>query len=811
MSKERARSARQADAGLHLEDWPRIQPPNLFDPDLEARIDLLIQGMPLARKIGQVVQADIPFVTPEDVAAYHLGSVLNGGNSSPGGRVRAAPEEWLALADDYWCASVGTDGMGIPAMWGTDAVHGHNNVVGATIFPHNVGLGAANDENLMERIGRATALEMRTTGMDWTFAPTLAVTRDDRWGRTYESYSESPDLVARLGAALIRGLQGDPETEEFLGPDHVLATAKHFLGDGGTVGGRDQGETEGDESTLRDIHAPGYVSAIAAGAQTVMASFSSWQGHKMHGFGEALTNLLKEHWAFDGLVVGDWNGHGQLPGCTETDCPDALLAGLDLYMAPDSWKGLIETLTRQVEEGIIPMSRLDDAVRRILRVKGRLGLLDSPRPSQRRHAGAFELLGCEAHAALADEAVQKSAVLLKNYDGLLPLKPGLNVLVVGEAADDLSIACGGWSLCWQGGGLEKADYPHAETLLDGIRRIVGQGGGRVQFSPDGSYSGKPDVAIVAFGEAPYAEFRGDLDTLDYCPGEAREAVRMRALKEAGVPVVAVFYSGRPLWVNPELNASDAFVAAFLPGTRAGALADQIFCDTMGAPLHDFTGRLSFSWPQDPDQYGLNAGDPDYAPLFPLGFGLSLADRCTLETLHECGLKAAADRLRIFEQGGLVGSWALSLEGDAGSADWGAGRRQSVPGAPVLAVLTDHGRQENALLLEWREAGPAVFHHEPLDMQREANGDIHLRISFAADQAMASDLSVALLSAAGVTPIIGDAFRLSSVEGDLHRIDISLKKAPSLGADLSAFTGLQLSSARQGRIVLVGIVFEMITV
>jgi len=779
-------------ARLHPQDWPAAKPPIVLDPAIEARIDALLEGMTLAQKIGQVVQGDMPCVTPEDVAQYHLGTLFNGGNSSPGNRVRAAPAEWLAYADACWEAAVGPDGTGIPTIWGTDAVHGHNDVVGATIFPHNVGLGAANDESLMERIGRATALEMRATGIDWTFAPTLAVVRDDRWGRSYESYSEAPEVVARLGAALIRGLQGDPSSEDFLGPDHVLATAKHFLGDGGTAGGRDQGDTEGDEAILRDIHAPGYVSAIEAGVQTVMASFSSWQGQKMHGFADVLTGVLKERWAFDGFLVGDWNGHGQLPGCTETDCPDALLAGLDLYMAPDGWKTLIGNLTRQVEDGTIPMERLDDAVRRILRVKFRAGVMDAPRPGLRKHGGDFDLLGCEAHAALADEAVRKSSVLLKNEGGLLPLEPGLRVLVTGDAADDIGIPCGGWTLSWQGGNLTRADYPHAETLLDGIKRIVGQGGGVVDHSPDGQFSEQPDVAIIAFGEAPYAEFRGDLDTLDFCPGTEREAERMRRLTEAGIPVVAVFYSGRPLWVNPELNAADAFVAGFLPGTRAGALADLLFADATGQPLHDFTGRLAFSWPRDPDQYRLNAGETPYDPLFPLGYGLSLADRRHWEMLHETGLMAAADRLKVFDQGGLIGGWSLEL----------------APEGAVTATPADHGRQENALALHFASAGAATFRHSPMDMTRECNGDIHLRLFFAASEAAARSVVVSFLSGAGETVMAG-GLSLSE-EADGYRLDVSLKRAPGLGADMTRFEGVRVSCPFESDLVLIRVVFEMIT-
>ncbi|MEZ5954675.1 MAG: glycoside hydrolase family 3 N-terminal domain-containing protein [Hyphomonas sp.] len=764
--------------------------------------------MTLAQKVGQVVQADIASVTPEEVQAYHLGSVLNGGNSAPDGRMQAAPEEWLKLADAFWNASMAPGGAGIPCMWGTDAVHGNNNVVGATIFPHNVGLGATGDEDLIERIGRATALEMRATGMDWTFAPTLAVTRDDRWGRAYESYSEDAEIVARLGAALVRGLQGTAGTRSFLDADHVIATAKHFLGDGGTLDGRDQGETSASEQQMRDIHAAGYVKAIEAGVQGMMASFSSWQGQRMHGRQDLLTDLLKTHWKFDGMVVGDWNGHGQLPGCSETDCPDAMRAGLDMYMAPDSWKPLIGNLTAQVEAGIIPAARLDDAVRRILRVKIRAGMLEAPCPSERPHGGEFALLGCTAHVRLADEAVRKSAVLLKNAGGVVPMRPDCKVLVVGPGADDLGMACGGWSQSWQGGGLQKADYPYAETLLEGVRRIVGQAGGVVEYSQDGAFSEKPDVAIVVFGEEPYAEFRGDLDTLDFCPGVERQAKQLRALREAGIAVVSVFYSGRPLWVNPELNASDAFVAAFLPGSRAGALAELLFADAGGQVVHDFCGRLSFSWPRDADQYVLNANDPDYAPLFPIGFGLAAGNVCELGVLHEESRAVAADRLTVFDQGRLIGQWVLNLSDSGGVERWDHGAHSSPEGI-VRVHPVDHGRQENAIAVEWEGVGEVAFLHEPLDLERESNADFYLRIFFAAEAGTASRMQVSVLSPGQEVRFDRQPRKLDG-ELDEYCFDVSLKRAAAQGADVSQVQGVTLTLPVPGSIVLTRISFETIT-
>ncbi|MEZ5998136.1 MAG: glycoside hydrolase family 3 N-terminal domain-containing protein [Hyphomonas sp.] len=798
----------ETDEELDFTSWPAPARPLAADSLLESRIDEILAGMTLAQKVGQVVQADIASVTPEDVQAYHLGAVLNGGNSAPGGRMRAPPERWLALADAFWEASVAPGGCGVPCMWGTDAVHGNNNVVGATIFPHNVGLGAADDEDLLERIGRATAIEMRAAGMDWTFAPTLAVTRDDRWGRAYESYSEDPVVVASLGAALVRGLQGVPGSDDFLGADHVIATAKHFLGDGGTRDGRDQGDTIATEEELRDIHAVGYLAAIEAGVQSVMASFSSWQGQRMHGREDMLTGLLKTHWKYDGMVVGDWNGHGQLPGCSETDCPDALIAGLDMYMAPDSWKALIGNLIRQVEDGTVPAARLDDAVRRVLRVKARAGLLDASRPSGRPHGGDFYLLGCDSHVRLANEAVRKSAVLLKNAGGLLPLSPGARVLVLGKAADDLGMACGGWSQSWQGGGLAKEDYPHAETLLDGIRRIVGQAGGTVVFSPDGTFAEKPDVAIAIYGEEPYAEFRGDLDTLDFCPGADRQADQLRALRDACVPLVSVFYSGRPLWVNPELNASMAFVAAFLPGTRAGALADILFSDGLGHSPHDFTGRLAFSWPRDADQYVLNPHDPDYEPLFPLGFGLSLKDACDLGELHERSTAVAADKLSVFDQGGLIGGWTLHLSDHGGSVEWSR-RTIEPPGGSLSVQPVDHGRQENAICIDWNNGGAVIFLHEPLDLERESNAEFYLRLFLAADADTAARLKISLITEGGEVSVPG-APVVCEAGTDERRIDFFLKQASVLGGDLSAVTGIRLELDGRGSVILTRIAFETVT-
>ena len=410
---ERASIALDGEGMIHPEIWPKLEPLPL-DPVIETRIDAIMAQMTVEQKVGQIIQADSSAVTPEEVKHYRLGSVLSGGNSAPGPLPYAKAEEWLELADAYWDASTDPEGVevAIPIIWGIDAVHGHANLLGATIFPHNVGLGAANDPDLVERIMRATAEELIVSGHDWTFAPTLAVPRDDRWGRGYEGFSENPDIVAAYSDRIVEGLQGEFGTDEFLSSGRILSSAKHFLADGGTDAGRDQGDSSISEAELRDVHGRGYLPAIGAGVQTVMISFSSWQGIKMTANKPLITDVLKGRMGFNGFVVSDWNAHGQIPGCSNTDCPEALDAGLDMFMAPDSWKGLYESTLGHVKSGRVPMSRLDDAVRRILRVKLNYGLFEKGPPSSRAGAGVTQILSGEEHAALAREAVRKSLVLL---------------------------------------------------------------------------------------------------------------------------------------------------------------------------------------------------------------------------------------------------------------------------------------------------------------------------------------------------------------------------------------------------------------
>jgi beta-glucosidase len=627
-------------AVVHPQRWPKLNPAVPRDARLEARIDQWLARLTPEQKVGQLIQADIGSITPDDLRHYPLGSILNGGNSSPRDDKLAAPSEWLALADRFYDSST-AGAAGIPALWGTDAVHGHNNIPGATIFPHNLGLGAARDPELIRRIGEVTALEVRVTGLDWAFSPTVAVARDARWGRTYESYSENPQLVREYAAAMVLGLQGAPGSAQFLDAAHVLATPKHFLGDGGTTSGRDEGDNAASERELRDLDAPGYEAALAAGAQTIMVSYSSWHGLKMHGNRALLTDVLKGRFGFEGLLVGDWNGHAQLPGCTPASCAPAINAGLDVLMAPDGWRDLAANLRSQVRSGEIPAARLDDAVRRVLRVKLRARLDTEGRPSSRPFAGHYELLGAPEHRAVARQAVRESLVLLKNRNHLLPLSPHLQVLVAGDAADSIARQSGGWTIDWQGTEPNQ-DFPHAETIYAGIARCVTAAGGTATLAPAGEFTTRPDVAIVVFGEHPYAESAGDLPTLEYSPGDKHDLALLRALHRQGVPVVAVFVSGRPLWVNAELNAADSFVAAWLPGAEGGGVADVLFRSPAGTVRYDFRGRLPFSWPRSPRPPAVDHG-PGEPPLFSFGYGLSYRDEGNLPPLPESAAASAAAR------------------------------------------------------------------------------------------------------------------------------------------------------------------------
>lgn len=777
--------------------WPEVKWPLAEDPAIEKRIAGLLATMTVEEKVGQLVQGDIASLTPEDVRKYRLGSVLAGGNSDPGGKYDASPAQWLALADAYYAASMDTSGGGkaVPILFGIDAVHGQSNIVGATLFPHNIGLGAMRDPELMRRIGEVTAIETRATGMEWAFAPTVAVPQDDRWGRSYEGYSESPDVVASYAGAMVEGLQGKVGTPAFLDGRHVIASVKHFLGDGGTTNGKDQGDTVVDEATLARIHGAGYPPAIAAGAQTVMASFNSVNGEKMHGNRHLLTDVLKARMHFGGFVVGDWNGHGQVQGCTTTDCPATINAGLDMAMAPDSWKGFYESTLVAVKAGKIGQARLDEAVARILRVKLRLGLFEAGKPSARAVGGQFALLGAPEHRAVARQAVRESLVLLKNDAGLLPLSPKQRILVAGDGADSVGKQAGGWTLNWQGTGTTRKDFPNADTIYEGIAAQAKAAGGATELAVDGKYKARPDVAVVVFGEDPYAEFQGDLPNLSYKPGNDADLALIKQLKAEGIPVVAVFLSGRPLWMNREINAADAFVAAWLPGSEGAGIADVLLRKADGGVQHDFKGKLSFSWPRTATQYANNVGQKGYDPLFPFGFGLTYADKGDLAPLPEdsgiTGEQSASGT--YFAKGKPAIGLALQLS-SASQANMPA---TTVPVALADGSLklsaVDHKAQEDARRLQWSGSQAArwvLASATPIDVTRESNGDVQLQLALRRDSAVAAPVWLGVGCGEGCSGRVDLRKTLAALpQGQWKVVGVPLKCFAVAGADVGKLVQL----------------------
>ena len=573
----------------------------------DRQVDALLARMTLDEKIGQMVQVDSSALKDNlaDMQKYFLGSVLSGGASDPPNGNTA--RDWLDFATQFQKPALQTR-LKIPLIYGIDAVHGHNNVDGAVIFPHNIGLGATHDSKLVERAGRVTAEEVAGTGIRWAFAPCVTVPQDERWGRTYEGFSDNAALVSQLGAAAVRGFQGSKLSAE---TTSVLACAKHFVGDGGTTNGMDQGNTICDEAMLWKIYLPPYRAAIQAGVGSIMVSYSSWNGAKMHGNQYLLTDVLKGRLGFRGFLVSDWAAIDQLSPDYKNDIEQSINAGLDMVMIPrgagktNNYVEFITDLKALLAEGKVSQARIDDAVRRILHIKFQMGLFENNSTDPKLTA----VVGSPEHRAVARECVRKSLVLLKNGNHILPLSKKINhLVVVGEAADDLGIQCGGWTIDWQG---RRGNVTHGgTTLLAAICQTVSPGT-QVTFSPDASDL-KGAVAILAVvGEPPYAEYKGDSKDLNL---PAVDAALIAKAKVAGVPVVTILLSGRPLVLNSALADSDAVVAAWLPGTEGLGMTDVLFGDCK------FTGKLPRIWPCSDDHIvGTDNSDP---PLFPYGFGLS---------------------------------------------------------------------------------------------------------------------------------------------------------------------------------------------
>ena len=573
-----------------------------------AFVESLMGQMTLDEKLGQMTQVDRQFLNDlSDISRYGLGSLLSGGGSTPGTN---EPKAWAEMYDGYQREALKTR-LQIPLIYGIDAVHGHNNVVGATIFPHNIGLGATRDPDLVEAVAKATALEVAATGIDWDFAPCLAVPDDYRWGRTYEGYSEDTDLVSQLGAAAIRGYQ----SSDIDNPNRVLACAKHFIGDGGVLFGTginamiDQGDLQINEEKLRKVHLPPFQKAIDEGVATFMAAYNSWNDLRCHANKYLLTDLLKDELGFKGFVVSDWAAIENIPGDYKSDIITSINAGIDMVMVPgavrdgkESFQNFLKLFKESVEEGSIPMERVDDAVRRILLIKKQSGLFERPFSDQ----SLLSHVGSKDHREVAREAVRKSMVLLKNENNILPIpKSGKTIIVAGKGADDVGMQSGGWTISWQGG---MGQTTNGTTILDAIKSAVDPGT-VVEYTPDGtSFTG--DLAVVVIGEKPYAEMIGDRKDLKL-DNEDLEVIKR--FTDNDIPVVVVLLSGRPMIVTDEIGKWDGFIAAWLPGTEGTGVADVLFGD------YKPTGKLSFSWPKSMNQFPI---DPNDDHLFSFGFGLT---------------------------------------------------------------------------------------------------------------------------------------------------------------------------------------------
>jgi len=567
-------------------------------PDIEE----LLAKMTLDEKIGQMTQIDWKLANnTDDVRKYFIGSVLNGAESRPEPNTQ---ENWIKLVNSMQTRALGTR-LGIPMIWGTDAVHGNALVKGATVFPHNIGMGCTRNPELAEKVARATALEMLATGILWTFSPCIAVPRDERWGRTYEGFGEVPELAEMMAGAMVKGLQSTPDQ-----PDGVLACAKHFVGDGGTAGGKDQGTTICSEEELRAIHLPGYIAAVKAGVGSIMASYSSWKSPSggdaisMHANRHLITEVLKGELGFEGFVVSDWEAIAQIPGSNDTKIEAAVNAGIDMAMVPLSYQWFIPGLRHLVQKGRVPMARIDDAVRRILKQKARLKLWEHPFADP-QYAGE---LGSPAHRALARDAVRQSAVLLKNEGGVLPLSKTGRILVVGSKADDMGIQCGGWTVGWSG---RRGNVTPGTTILAAIQKAAK--GGKVSYAPGVRGADAADAIVVVVGEEPYAEGKGDRKELSLSRDDLSLITSAQA---SGKKVVVVLVTGRPMPLDSVIAGIHGLLVVWLPGSEGDGVADVLFGN------YKPTGKLSHSWPRSGTQIPINKGDANYSPLFPFGFGLS---------------------------------------------------------------------------------------------------------------------------------------------------------------------------------------------
>jgi beta-glucosidase len=602
--------------------------PLLSQQSIKEQVDELMSKMTLAQKIGQMTQAERLSCTPDDVRKYHLGSVLSGAGSLPENNDL---NSWLKTTDSYWQASMVSDEnhLAIPLLYGVDAIHGHNNLKGATIFPHNIGLGSAADADLIARIAQVTRKEVLASGVDWVFAPNLAVAQNNQWGRSYESYAQTPELINQYASEIINGLHGK------LAGEGVIACVKHWVGDGATTHGIDQGDANISWQELNNTHISPYISALKAGAMTVMASFNSWNGNKCHGHKYLLTDVLKQQLNFSGFIVSDMNGIDYLCDDFYLSVAQGVNAGIDMFMLPENWQQFIHHLHNHVELGTVPISRINDAVRRILSVKFASGLFNSPRPSERIWANDVSF-GAIAHRNIAREAVRKSLVLLKNKKNTLPLKKQARILVTGKNADNIGHQCGGFTIDWQGvSGNDQ--FEGATSVWQGISAVAPNAVLRRDNDVSAILAKDHDIAVVVIGENPYAEGHGDIRDCENLIIEAGSQINgqvnisapygnslalkqlhpedyllIKNISDKSIPLVVILISGRTLIINDELDKSAAFIAAWLPGSEGQGVSDMLFGE------FNFQGKLSFSWPT---KTSTEKKKNNTKPLFPIGYGL----------------------------------------------------------------------------------------------------------------------------------------------------------------------------------------------
>ena len=595
--------------------------------NISHKVDSLISIMTLDEKVGQMTQVEMRFIDPNDITDLFIGSLLSGGGGVPQLSTISKeyesiesnnPKSWVNMYNGYQDYALKTR-LGIPIIYGIDAVHGHNNVYGATIFPHNIGLGCSMDSDLIERVSYATSVEVAATGLNWTFSPCIAIPQDERWGRYYEGFSESSELVSRLGVSAIKGYQ------KFISKNRptVAACAKHFIGDGSTIWGTgrdnkiDRGNTFINDDIIDNFLLPPYEDAVKADVKTIMASYNSINGEKCHGSSYLFNDLLKERLNFQGFVISDWRGIDELEGSYKQDIITSINAGIDMVMVPgdtiwggEHYKKFIKLLKESIEEESISMDRINDAVRRILKVKFEIDLFNHPKAD----LSLIDKVGSKEHRLLARESVRKSLVLLKNKNNILPLsKSYKKIHVAGKGADDIGIQCGGWSIEWQG---KEGRITEGTTIFQGIlehfNSSTSNKNTQITYSSDGTGAEGADVAILVLSEKPYAEWFGDDNQLQLSEENKK---LISNLKGANIPIITVLISGRPLIINDELNDSDAFIAAWLPGTEGGGISDILFGD------YSPTGKLSYTWPNSVDQIPINMNDYR-KPLFPYGFGLT---------------------------------------------------------------------------------------------------------------------------------------------------------------------------------------------